>query len=111
MIDRALDLSLKGPNKLWPIRLKPQDDELCSSWFNRLALAHGMLPATLSILLIAEDGTHFPPWSTDFDLSADSPLLEFLAERTGVEIERSKNTSLAPYRQRLTLDVSPKPMD
>ncbi len=33
---------------LWPVHLKPQEDELLSSWLARLALAHGQTVATFT---------------------------------------------------------------
>ncbi len=33
---------------LWPVHLKPQEDELLSSWLTRLALAHGQTVASFT---------------------------------------------------------------
>jgi hypothetical protein len=43
MID-AGETDLTG--KVWPVHLKPQEDELLSSWLTRLALAHGQTAAS-----------------------------------------------------------------
>ncbi|MGH9908482.1 MAG: TniQ family protein, partial [Pyrinomonadaceae bacterium] len=46
---------------LWPVHLKPQEDELLSSWLARLALAHGQTEASFTIrvwpgrILVARD--------------------------------------------------------
>lgn len=43
------ETSLTG--SVWPVHLKPQVDELLSSWLTRLALAHGQTVASFTNLV------------------------------------------------------------
>jgi hypothetical protein len=63
---------------LWPVHLKPQEDELLSSWLARLALAHG--------LRLKSFGWRVWPGQSvtqrDIDFWKDHAILETLAEKT-----------------------------
>ncbi|MGH9962017.1 MAG: TniQ family protein, partial [Pyrinomonadaceae bacterium] len=69
---------------LWPVHLKPQEDELLSSWLARLALAHGQTVATFT----------YRVWpgrilvGRDVDLWNDPGMFETLSTKTGTSPTR-----------------------
>lgn len=81
------------PGDLWPIHLKPKDDELLSSWLVRLARAHQLKVHTFCSLIWP--GKQI--WNRDIDNSADAELLEVLSIRTGTSINRVRATTLGFY--------------
>ncbi|WP_420712400.1 TniQ family protein [Niveibacterium sp. 24ML] len=87
----ALDL-------LWPIHLKPQPDELMTSWFVRLAHAHDLKLHTLGLLLY---GAEVQLWSRDLDALAPDWLLAGLSAHTGLSDVAVRATTLKPYAGRL----------
>lgn len=78
---------------LWPVHLKPKDDELLSSWLVRLARAHRLKVHTFCSL--TWPGKQI--WNRDIDNSADAELLEVLSIRTGTSINRVRATTLGYY--------------
>lgn len=78
---------------LWPLHLKPKNDELLSSWLIRLALAYGLKPHTFCS--IAWPGKQI--WNRDIDNSADLELLSVLSAKTGTDHQRVRETTLAAY--------------
>ncbi len=78
---------------LWPVHLKPQDDELLSSWLARLALAHGqtVAPFTARVwpgrILVARD----------VDLWNDPGMFETLSIKTRTPLARAFATTLGSY--------------
>jgi len=79
---------------MWPIHLKPLDDELCSSWIGRLALAHGLHPYRFcSAILDKRDSV----WRRDVDRGGDIRLFQVLATNTGIALDIARHTSLAAY--------------
>lgn len=79
--------------KLWPVHIKPQEDELLTSWLMRLSMAHGMKLHTFC-------STAWPQkaiWNRDIDKSADSEIIRVLSERTGTQLGRVRETTLAAY--------------
>lgn len=78
---------------MWPAHLKPQDDELLSSWIVRLALAHGLKLHTFCSL--AWPGKQI--WNRDVDKSDDQEVVKLLSVRTGTSLDRARATSLAAY--------------
>jgi len=79
--------------KLWPVHIKPLEDELLSSWLVRLARAHGLRLHTFCDLA----WRHKPIWNRDIDKSADEEILRVLSEKTATPIERVRQTTLAAY--------------
>jgi hypothetical protein len=80
-------------SELWPIHLKPKDDELLSSWLVRLARAHGLkLHTFCSLTWLGKQ-----IWNRDIDKSADSQMVETLSTKTGTPIKRVRSTTLAEY--------------
>jgi TniQ protein len=79
--------------KVWPVHLKPQVDELLSSWLTRLALAHGQTAASffnqtwLGRYLLARD----------LDLWNDQATFELLARKTNTPPARAFAATLASY--------------
>ncbi len=75
----------------WPIHLKPQDDELLSSWMIRLAHVHRIKVMTLCTLLF---GYRRPIWNRDIDRLAPKDVLDKLSQITGTSPERVYATTL-----------------
>jgi TniQ len=78
---------------LWPVHLKPKDDELLSSWLVRLAIAHGM--KLHSFCSLTWPGKQI--WNRDIDKSADAEVGQTLSEKTGTPLERVRATMLSAY--------------
>ena len=79
--------------KLWPAHVKPQDDELLSSWLLRIAVSHGM---RLDLFCSAI-------WSgtlvrgRDIDRLTDQGVINLLAERNRLTPGRVAETTLSCY--------------
>lgn len=79
--------------RLWPVHLKPQEDELLSSWLARLALAHGQTVASFTYrvwpgrILVARD----------VDLWNDPTIFETLSTMTSTPLARVFAATLASY--------------
>lgn len=83
---------LVGLNRqLWPIRYKPQPDELLSCWLIRLAHGHGLKVQTFSNLLF---GHRRQVWNRDVDRLGPSWLIEELSHRTGTPLLVAEGTCL-----------------
>lgn len=78
---------------LWPVHLKPQKDELLSSWLVRLAQAHGLKLHTFCDLAWRKKNI----WNRDIDKCADWTLIKVLSEKTATAVERVQNTLLSSY--------------
>ena len=78
---------------LWPVHLKPQEDELLSSWLARLALAHG--------LTVAEFTARVWPGrilvTRDVDVWNDPATFETVSTKTGTPRARVFAATLASY--------------
>jgi len=85
------EMSFSGT--LWPVHMKPQEDELLSSWLTRLALAHGQTVASFTSrvwpgrILVARD----------VDLWNDPGIFETLSIKTGTPPARVFAATLASY--------------
>jgi len=79
--------------RLWPVHIKPLEDELLSSWLVRMARAHGLRLHTFCDLA----WRHKAIWNRDIDKSADEEILRVLSEKTATPIERVRQTTLAAY--------------
>lgn len=79
---------------LWPVHLKPQPDELLSSWMVRLAHAHGYKVQTMSSLLFGRDT---PIWNRDIDRLAPEEIRSRLIQATGATSEQFEGTTLRAY--------------
>jgi hypothetical protein len=79
---------------LLPVHLKPEDDELLSSWLVRLSASHGLKPYPFASTVCSE--VH--AWELrDVDRAGDSALLITLANKTATGLERVINTTLTSY--------------
>ncbi len=78
---------------VWPVHLKPQEDELLSSWLTRLALAHGQTAA--SFLNQTWPGRSL--LARDLDLWNDQTMFELLARKTCTPPARAFAATLAAY--------------
>jgi hypothetical protein len=85
------DSCLSG--KLWPAHLKPEQDELLSSWLVRLSMAHGQKLHTFCSL--AWPGKAI--WNRDIDKSADAKIVNTLSNKTATSITKVFATTLAAY--------------
>lgn len=96
--------------RLFPIHLKPQDDELLSSWLVRLALAHGLSPVEFDSILNSPRQVRV--WNLrDLDLNTITtstkapsfipPLLVALSKKTATPLDRVNKTTLDEYEERL----------
>lgn len=83
---------------LWPVRYKPLEDELLSSWLMRLAHGHGLKVQTFCNLLF---GHNKQVWNRDIDRLGPPWLIEMLASSTGTEIGRAWHTTLRGFEGHL----------
>jgi len=90
MID-AGETDLTGT--VWPVHLKPQEDELLSSWLTRLALAHGQ--TATSFFTQTWPGRYL--LARDLDLWNDQTMFELLAMKTSTPPARAFAATLASY--------------
>lgn len=79
---------------LWPVHLKPQPDELLSSWIVRLSHAHGYKVQTMCAILFGQGSAI---WSRDIDRSAPPEIGEILVQATGAAAEQIEGTTLRAY--------------
>ncbi|HKZ78875.1 MAG TPA: TniQ family protein [Pyrinomonadaceae bacterium] len=86
--------------RVWPVHLKPQEDELLSSWLARLALAHGQTAS--SFFTRAWPGRYL--LARDLDLWNDQTALKLLARKTNTPLARVFATTLASYEGWLFVD-------
>ena len=84
-------MALSG--RLWPIHLKPKDDELLSSWLVRLARIYGI--KTHSFCSSVWHGKNI--WNRDIDRLADAEVLSTLAEKTATPYKRVYETTLRSF--------------
>lgn len=78
---------------LWPVHLKPREDELLSSWLMRLTRAYNSVPHSFTRLL----WPGLSIWNRDLDRLAPSALIRDLAQHTGVSVQRAYGTTLKAY--------------
>lgn len=78
---------------LWPVHLKPKDDELLSSWLVRLACAYGQKLHSFC----SRAWPRKQIWNRDIDKSADAEMIEVLSTKTGTSVERVWATTLSAY--------------
>lgn len=86
------DAGLSG--RVWPLHLKPYDDELLSSWFVRLSRAYGMDARRFG----ASIWRHAAVWNRDIDKGIYPDVLEVLIEKTATPLARVVHTTLGGYR-------------
>jgi len=96
----------KYAEAVFPIKIRPQDDELLSSWLIRVALAHRTMPTTFTNLYLPE--TRNKLWASDLDLHADRPLLEVLSHKSALSVEELHGLTLRSYESVLFERLYPK---
>lgn len=79
----------------FPLKLRPLEDELLSSWLIRLALLHRTMPTTFTNLYLPETKNQF--WVADIDLQSDPVMLAALSEKSGVPVEILHAMTLKSY--------------
>ena len=97
MID-AEETDLTGT--VWPVHLKPQEDELLSSWLTRLAMAQGQ--TARSFFNLTWPGRYL--LVRDLDLWNDQAILELLGVKTSTPPARVFATTLASYEGSLFVE-------
>jgi hypothetical protein len=85
------DQGLSG--RFFPRHVKPQADELLSSWLTRLSLAHGLQPRAFCTILWPAK----PLWAGDIDRRATPAMLALLAKKTATARRRAFATTLSAY--------------
>lgn len=93
---------------LWPIHLKPQSDELLSSWIVRLSHAHGYKTQTMCSILF---GRNSAIWNRDIDRLASQEVAEVLIRITGATIDQFAGTTLRGYEGTLFEQHNPNGMN
>ena len=83
---------------VWPIHLKPLEDELLSSWIIRLAHANGLKVMTLCTMLF---GYRRPVWNRDIDRLAPEAVLNKISQITGTPLDRVCATTLKDFEGRV----------
>lgn len=79
----------------FPLKLRPQEDELLSSWLIRLALLHRTMPSTFTNLYLPE--TKNKLWSADFDLQADLTVISMISEKSNISVEVLQDMTLRSF--------------
>lgn len=75
-------------SRLWPVHIKPKDDELLSSWLVRLAMSHGLkLHTFCSIALPLKQ-----IWTRDIDKAPNTGLIGELSTILNEAAERAIRT-------------------
>ena len=84
---------LRLSGQLFPRHVKPQADELLSSWLTRLSLAHGLPPRAFGTILWPARQI----WTGDIDRRATPDMLSILAQKTATSHRRAFATTLSAY--------------
>lgn len=79
----------------FPLKLRPCDDELLSSWLIRLALKHRTMPSTFTNLYLPQ--TRNKLWSADLDLQGNPEFIEALSDKSGIPCDIFQGMSLKSY--------------
>ena len=95
------DRGLSG--HLLPVRVKPQADELLSSWLTRLSLGHGLHPRAFCTSLWPAKRI----WVGDIDRHATTDILSVLAKKTAISLRRAFATTLNAYEGKLWESLTP----
>lgn len=68
----------------WPVVVRPQSDELLSSWAHRLAFANGIAPRSFGRVLGFSSGM----WSASLDMNFQTDAINILTAHTGIPLPR-----------------------
>lgn len=79
---------------LFPLYIPPQDEELFSSWFCRVATNHQVKPITFSENYF---GKNFPVWNRDIDCLAPSKIINTIKLHTPLNSKQIKSLFLEDY--------------
>jgi hypothetical protein len=80
---------------MWPVRPRPREDELLSSWLQELARSHGQ---KLQAFCDCVFGNNHQIWNRDIDRLAPSWLLDALAQGSGVPHRAIMATTFSDYK-------------
>lgn len=69
----------------FPVKVRPLEDELLSSWLIRTALEHKTQPTTFTNLYLPETRNRL--WAGDIELHADDALLQRLSAKSALSVE------------------------
>jgi hypothetical protein len=78
----------------WPVRPRPERDELLSSWLQKLSSENGQ---KLQAFCDCEFGSQRQLWNRDIDRLAPAWLLNALSRKTGLTRSIVANTTFRPY--------------
>lgn len=95
---KSSDILLGLTGTMWPIHLKPQDDELLSSWLIRLAHGHGYKIEEYCTLLFGRGSSI---WNRDIDVLAPEYVKNTLKQITGVTDDQFERTTLRSFEGEL----------
>lgn len=95
MISNTFDAIDGLSGSLWPLHVKPLDDELLSSWIIRLAHAHGFKVETLCSILF---GPHSTIWNRDIDKLAPEEVGSSLQKAMGISESEFEKLALRSYK-------------
>lgn len=89
----------ESSGKLWPIHLKPKEDELLTSWLARIAQAHGTSYHHFCFLTLFSNlpSIKYGEWEGDLDRFASEHLLMLLSEKTATPIDKIRKTMISSY--------------
>lgn len=90
----------------FPLHLRPEEDELLSSWLIRLALLHHTMPCTFTNLFLPE--TRNKLWSADIDLQAAPAVLCALSDKSGLPVCKLHLMTLKSYEGYIFQQAFPK---
>ena len=90
---------------MMPLLLRPQNDEILSSWLIRNSIANGSDPMGFV------SGIWFDrrPWTIDYDRTAPDEMISTLARTTGVSVDRLRKMTLRPTVTYLIGNPNPEP--
>ncbi len=80
--------------RLWPIHVKPYEDELLSSWLVRISRAYSADPGRFCFSV----WRHAAFWNRDIDKGIYGEVLEVLIDKTATPLTRALHTTLWGYR-------------
>lgn len=88
------NIGLSG--EVYPVHLKPKDDELLSSWIVRLSLAHGLAPKQFAPFLQQRFSGDWE-WQLTADLKPPQEVLNTLSKKTATPLSRIREMTLGRY--------------
>ena len=79
--------------KYWPAHLKPQIDEIFSSWLYRISKAHSLKPHTFCSIIWPSHQF----WNRDIDKLVNKEVLRIISSKTNTSYQSAFTTTLRSY--------------